>query len=380
MRIRNRAIPLLKKETLHILRDPRSLYLALGLPIVLLILFGYAITFDVKHVPLAAVDLDKSSLSRDFLSRIQASPYFDLKFLLDSAAGSEIYLNRGDVRFILVIPSGFSSKLSSGRGASLQLLVDGSDNNSAQIAMGYMSGLVQGFSSQILFETIQKLRGELPIRLPPFEVESRVWYNPDLRSTNYIVPGLIAVLMMVIAAMLTSLTIAREWEVGTMEQLIAAPIRPFEVILGKLLPYYFLGLLQTFLVILIGRVLFNVPFRGSPFFLFLISSLFLICGLGIGLYLSTATKSQQLSFMLSIILTLLPAFLLSGFIFPLSGMPRLIQIVSHLVPAKYFLTALRGIFLKGNGLAVHLKEVGALFIFALVIVAACARKFKLSLD
>jgi len=378
--MRNRALPLLKKETLHILRDPRSLYLALGLPIVLLILFGYAITFDVKNVPLAAVDLDKSSLSRDFLSRIQASPYFDLKFLLDSTSGSGIYLDRGDVRFILVIPSGFSRKLSSGKGAPLQLLVDGSDNNSAQIAMGYMSGLVQRFSSQILFEYIQERGAELPVRLPPFEVESRVWYNPDLRSTNYIVPGLIAVLMMVIAAMLTSLTIAREWEVGTMEQLIAAPIRPIEVILGKLLPYYFLGLLQTFLVILIGRILFDVPFRGNPFFLFLVSSLFLICGLGIGLYLSTATKSQQLSFMLSIILTLLPAFLLSGFIFPVSGMPRLIQIVSHLVPAKYFLTALRGIFLKGNGLAAHLKEVGALFIFALVIVAACARKFKLSLD
>lgn len=378
--MRNRALPLLKKETLHILRDPRSLYLALGLPIVLLILFGYAITFDVKNVPLAAVDLDNSSLSRDFLSRIQASPYFDLKFLLDSTSGSGIYLDRGDVRFILVIPSGFSRKLSSGKGASLQLLVDGSDNNSAQIAMGYMSGFVQRFSSQILFEYIQQRGAELPVRLPPFEVESRVWYNPDLRSTNYIVPGLIAVLMMVIAAMLTSLTIAREWEVGTMEQLIAAPIRPIEVILGKLLPYYFLGLLQTFLVILIGRILFDVPFRGNPFFLFLVSSLFLICGLGIGLYLSTATKSQQLSFMLSIILTLLPAFLLSGFIFPVSGMPRLIQIVSHLVPAKYFLTALRGIFLKGNGLAAHLKEVGALFVFALVIVAACARKFKLSLD
>jgi len=378
--MRNRAIPLLKKETLHILRDPRSLYLALGLPIVLLILFGYAITFDVKNVPLAAVDLDNSPLSRAFLSRMQASPYFDLEYRLDSTSGSEILLDRGDVRFIVVIPAGFSREMTTGKDTALQLLVDGSDNNSAQIAMGYMSGFVQGFSSQIVLESIQALGAGIPLRLPPFEVESRVWYNPELRSTNYIVPGLIAVLMMVIAAMLTSLTIAREWEVGTMEQLIAAPIRPVEVILGKLLPYYFLGLLQTFLVILIGRILFDVPFRGNLFFLFLVCSLFLICGLGIGLYLSTSTKSQQLSFMLSIILTLLPAFLLSGFIFPVSGMPRLIQIVSHLVPAKYFLTALRGIFLKGNGLAAHSKEVGALFIFASFIVAACARKFKLSLD
>ncbi|MGD2295213.1 MAG: ABC transporter permease [Candidatus Aminicenantes bacterium] len=376
----NRTIPLLKKETLHILRDPRSLYLALGLPMVLLILFGYAITFDIKNVPVAAVDLDNTVLSRDLLSRIQASPYFDLKFQRKSPSGSESLLDRGDVRFIITIPSGFSRGLATGKGASLQLLVDGSDNNSAQVAMGYMSGFLQIFSSQITTGKVQQLGTELSFRLPPFEVEPRVWYNPDLRSTNFIVPGLIAVLMMVIAAMMTSLTVAREWEVGTMEQLIVAPIRPHEVILGKLLPYYFLGLIQTFLVILIGRLLFDVPFKGSPLFLFLVSSLFLICGLGIGLYISTATKSQQLSFMLSIILTLLPAFLLSGFIFPIASMPRLIQLVSYLVPAKYFLSVLRGIFLKGNGLAAHWQDVGALLIFAFIFVSACARKFKLSLE
>jgi ABC-2 type transport system permease protein len=378
--MKNRTIPLLKKETLHILRDPRSLYLALGLPIVLLVLFGYAITFDVKNVPLAVVDLDSTVLSRDLLSKIQASPYFELKYQLDSSAGSEILLNRGDVRFVLVIPARFSHDLSTRQKTSLQLLVDGSDNNSAQIAIGYMSGLIRMFSSQIQIENIRQLGTERPLRLPPFEVEPRVWFNPDLRSTNFIVPGLIAVLMMVITAMLTSLTVAREWEAGTMEQLIAAPIRPFEVILGKLFPYYVLGLLQTFLIVLIGRILFDVPFRGNPLFLFLVSSLFLICGLGIGLYISTATKSQQLSFMLSILLTLLPAFLLSGFIFPISSMPRLIQFISFVVPAKYFLTVLRGIFLKGNGLAPHLQEVGVLFVFALAVVVACARKFKLSLE
>lgn len=370
----------MKKEILHILRDPRSLYLSLGLPIVLLILFGYAITFDVKNVPLAAVDMDRTALSRDLLSGLQASPYFDLKFFPDSVSGSETYLERGEARFILVIPAGFSRDLSIGRLARLQLLVDGSDNNSAQIAMGYVSGFIQRFSSRILLEHIRKSSAALPLQIPPFEVEPRVWYNPDLRSANFIVPGLISVLMMVIAAMLTSLTMAREWEVGTMEQLIAAPVRPIEVILGKLFPYYLLGLLQTFLVILVGRLLFGVPFRGSPLFLFFVSSLFLFCGLGIGLYISTSTKSQQLSFMLSLILTLLPALLLSGFIFPVASMPRLIQVASFFVPARYFLIVLRGIFLKGNGLAVHLQEVGALFVFASVIIAACAKKFKLSLD
>ncbi|MCJ7579224.1 MAG: ABC transporter permease, partial [Candidatus Aminicenantes bacterium] len=292
----------------------------------------------------------------------------------------ENYLDKGEVRFVLVLPSGFSRDLSAGKETSLQLLVDGSDNNSAQVSLGYMSGLIQSFSVNILLEKVQSLGMPVPLQLPPFQIEPRVWYNPELRSTNYIVPGLIAVLMMVIAAMLTSLTVAREWEMGTMEQLIATPIRPLEMIFGKLFPYYILGLIQTVLVILIGQVLFGVPFRGNLLFLFLVSSLFLVCGLGIGLFISTVAKSQQLSFMMSIILTLLPAFLLSGFLFPVASMPRLIRIVANVVPAKYFLTVLRGVFLKGTGLAAHWQEVGALFIFAVIIVFACAKKFKLSLE
>ena len=378
--MQSRIFPLLKKETLHILRDPRSLYLALGLPIIMLILFGYAITFDVKNVPVGAVDLDRTVLSRDLLSRLEASQYFDLKFIKTSSFDVEKFLDKGEVRFVLVLPSGFSRDLSAGKETGLQLLVDGSDNNSAQVALGYMSGLIQSFSVNILLEIVQRMGITISLQLPPFQIEPRIWYNPELRSTNYIVPGLIAVLMMVISAMLTSLTVAREWEMGTMEQLIVTPIRPLEMIFGKLFPYYILGLIQTLLVILIGQVLFGVPFRGNLFFLFLVSSLFLICGLGIGLFISTVSKSQQLSFMMSIILTLLPAFLLSGFIFPVASMPRLIRIVANLVPAKYFLTVLRGVFLKGTGLAVHWQEVGALFIFSVIIVFACAKKYKLSLE
>jgi len=217
MKTRSRIFPLLKKETLHILRDPRSLYLALGLPIMLLILFGFAITFDIKNVPVGAVDLDRTVLSRDLLSRLEASQYFDLKFIKSSSSGVEYFLDKGDVRFILIIPSSFSRDLSSGKETGLQLLVDGSDNNSAQVALGYMSGLVQTFSINILLEKVQRMGKTFPLRLPPFQIEPRVWYNPELRSTNYIVPGLIAVLMMVISAMLTSLTVSKEWEMGTME-------------------------------------------------------------------------------------------------------------------------------------------------------------------
>lgn len=378
--MKSRIFPLLKKETLHILRDPRSLYLALGLPMMLLILFGFAITFDIKNVPVAAVDLDGTVISRDLLSRLHASQYFDLKSIESSISNVESYLDRGLVRFVLVVPSGFSRDLSLGRETGIQLLVDGSDNNSAQVALGYMSGLIQSFSLNVLLEKVQRTGMSIPLFLPPFQIEPRVWYNPELRSTNYIVPGLIAVLMMVIAAMLTSLTVAREWEMGTMEQLIATPIRPYEMIFGKLIPYYILGLIQTLIVILIGQVLFGVPFKGNLFFLFLVSSLFLVCGLGIGLFISTVSKSQQLSFMMSIILTLLPAFLLSGFLFPVASMPRVIRIVANFVPAKYFLTTLRGIFLKGTGLSVHWQETAALFVFAVIIVFACAKKFKLSLE
>ena len=378
--MKSRALPLIKKETLHIWRDPRSLYLALGLPIVLLILFGYAITFDVKNVPVGVVDMDRTVLSRNLISRLLASRYFDVRFLNTSSSDEEGYLDRGEVRFILVLPAGFSQHLSSGKGSELQLLVDGSDSNSAQVALGYMASLVQDFSADIIIEKVQRAGLSMPLRLPPFHIEPRVWFNPELRSTNFIVPGLIAVLMMVIAAMLTSLTMSREWETGTMEQLIATPIRPYEMIFGKLFPYYVLGLIQTLFIVLIGQILFQVPFRGNLVFLFLVSSLFLICGLGFGLFISTATKSQQLSFMMSIILTLLPAFLLSGFLFPVASMPRLIRYVAYFVPAKYFLTVLRGIFLKGTGISVHWPEVGALFIFAVIIVTACAKKFKLSLE
>ena len=378
--MKSRIVPLLKKETLHILRDPRSLYLALGLPMMLLILFGFAITFDVKNIPVGAVDLDGTVPSRDLISRLKASQYFDIKFLKTSSSDVESYLDRGEVRFIIVIPSGFSRDLSAGKDSGLQLLVDGSDSNSAQVALGYMAGLVQTFSVNILLEKVQRTGISIPLHLPPFQIEPRVWYNPELRSTNFIVPGLIAVLMMVIAAMMTSLTVSREWEMGTMEQLIATPIKPYEMIFGKLFPYYVLGLIQTLFVILIGQVLFGVPFRGNLLFLFLVSSLFLICGLGIGLFISTVSKSQQLSFMMSLILTLLPAFLLSGFLFPVASMPRLIQIAASFFPAKYFLTVLRGIFLKGTGLAVHWQEVGTLFVFAVIIVFACAKKFKLSLE
>jgi len=378
--MRNRIIPLMRKEILHILRDPRTLYLAIILPIILLILFGYAITFDVKHIPIGIVDQDNSSLSRDFISRVKGSEYFELLYLSNTSAGLENLLDKGRVKIILVIPHRFSRDLSKGKDTALQLLIDGSDNNMAQISLGYISRIIQIFSSNIIREKLNKQGAILKAGIPPIDVKPRVWYNPDLRSTNFIVPGLTAVVMMILAAMSTSLTIAREWEIGTMEQLIATPAKPYEIIIGKLLPYFFLGIVQISLIILVGTLLFRVPLKGNIFFLFCVSAVFLICGLGIGLLISTITRSQQLAFMLSMLFTFLPSFLLSGFIFPISSMPRIIQFFTYLVPAKYFLIVLRGIFLKGTGLLTLWPEVISLFIFASLILLACARRLKLTLE
>jgi len=287
---------------------------------------------------------------------------------------------KGKVKIILIIPHHFSRDLSQGKDAPLQLLIDGSDNNTAQIALGYISRIVQIFSLNIILEKLNKQGAILNVDIPPIDVRPRIWYNPDLRSTNFIVPGLIAVVMMILAAMSTSLTIAREWEIGTMEQLIATPAKPHEIIVGKLMPYFFLGIIQISLVVLVGTLLFNVPLKGNIFFLFCVSGVFLICGLGIGLFISTITRSQQLAFMLSMLLTFLPSFLLSGFIFPISSMPQIIQFFTYLVPAKYFLIVLRGIFLKGTGLGTLWPEVVSLFIFASLILLACAKRLRLSLE
>jgi len=356
------------------------MYLAIVLPVVLLILFGYAITFDVRHIPVGIIDQDSSFLSRDFISRVKGSEYLDLVYLSNSSSGLESLLDKGKVKVMLIIPHRFSRDLSKGKDAPLQLLIDGSDNNTAQIALGYISGIVQIFSSNIILEKLNKQGAILQAGILPIDVKPRIWYNPDLRSTNFIVPGLIAVVMMILAAMSTSLTIAREWEIGTIEQLIATPAKPHEIIIGKLIPYFFLGIIQISLVILVGTLLFNVPLKGNIFFLFCVSGVFLICGLGIGLLISTITRSQQLAFMFSVLFTFLPSFLLSGFIFPISSMPRIIQFFTYLVPAKYFLIVLRGIFLKGTGLGTLWPEVISLFAFASLILLACAKRLRLSLE
>ncbi len=375
-----RIIPIMKKEAVHIWRDPRSLYMALGLPMVLLILFGYAITMDVRHVEVGIIDQDGTALSRNFISRVRASDYFSLRYLSSNDTETERLLNEGFVKVFIVIPPDFSRDLAKGKDKALQLLVDGSNNNRALVSLGYVSRIIQIFATDVLTEKMRRQGGLYGGGLPMIDPRIRVWYNPELRSANFIVPGLIAVVMTVMTTLLTSLTVAREWENGTMEQLIAGPARSHEIVIGKMLPYFLLGLAQVALVVLAGTLIFKVPLKGNLFVLFVVSAIFLFCGLGIGLLLSIVTKSQQLAYMFSILTTLLPSYLLSGFIFPIKSMPKVIQWISALVPARYFLTTLRGIFLKGYGFGSIWLEISSLSVLSVIIFLTCIKRMKLSLE
>ncbi len=363
-----RLLAVARKEVIQLRRDPRSLTLAFALPLLLLILFGYAITWDVNHIATAVLDQDRTARSRDLVGALRSSGYFTLTAALDRSEEIAPLLDRGAVRVALVIPPDFASDLDAGRTVRLQAIVDGSDANTATIALAYTQAIVQTYSNRVL---LQGLRAAVPVR-----AETRVWYNEELTSRNMIVPGLVAVIMMIIAAMLTSLTIAREWERGTMEQLAATPVARLEVVLGKLLPYLGIGILDVVGSSILGVVLFGVPFRGSPALLMVLSLAFLIGTLGLGLFISAVARSQLLATQMAMIATFLPAFLLSGFMFSIQVMPKPLQALTYLIPARYFLVVTRGIFLKGVGVEV-LRVQGLLMIaFAVLGLALAVHAFR----
>ncbi len=341
---RRRLAAITRKEVIQLRRDSRSLILAFLLPVLLLLIFGYAISWDVNNIPLAVVDQDGSVSSRSLVDAFTASGYFHLTERLARTADADPVLMRGSAAMVLVIPPQFSDDLASGRSAPVQALVDGSDANTASIVLGYTAAVVQRYSSEILLQTREVH--------PPVTARTRVWFNEDLSSRNMIVPGLVAVIMMIIAAMLTSLTIAGEWERGTMEQLVATPVTRVEVVIGKLLPYLGIGLIDVAVSVVMGIVLFGVPFRGDALLLGVLSLAFLTGALGLGLFISAVAKNQMLATQLAMVGTFLPAFLLSGFMFAISVMPKPLQAITFLVPARYFLVVTRGIFLKGVGIEV----------------------------
>lgn len=363
-----------RKELLHIIRDPRSLGMAIAIPMLLLVLFGYALSLDVDEVPLVVWDQSGTDASREFVSRFAGSHYFDLREYVTSYPELEHSIDGGDALMGLVIPTDFARALGAGRTARAQLIVDGSDSNTATIAIGYADAVTHRYSEDVAIETMR--RGGGRALHAPLDVEPRVWFNADLESKNYIIPGLIAVIMMVIAALLTSLTVAREWERGTMEQLISTPVTGPELILGKLLPYFGIGMLDVLLAVLMGEFLFQVPLRGSPALLFAMAAVFLAGSLALGMLISIVTKSQLLASQLAMVLTFLPSFLLSGFMYSTSNMPGAIRVITFIIPARYFVTLLKGIYLKGVGLEVLILEGCLLALFAVAMVLLANLKFE----
>jgi len=367
-----------RKEFLHVRRDPRSLYLAVCVPLVLLLLFGYALTLDLKDAPLMVWDQSNTPASRELISGFTGSSYFRLRGTARNYLELEQAIDSGRAMVALVIPVDFAQALESGKGARVQLILDGSAANSATLARGYATAMVSGYSLGIQVEQLQA-RG---IGVPPVPVDfrPRVWYNQDLESRNYIIPGLIAVILMVIAAMLTSLTVAKEWETGTMEQLISTPVKSAELAIGKLLPYFVIALADALMVVLMGQFVFDVPLRGSLWLLAGTSLVYLPAALSLGLLVSIVTKSQLLSSQLAVVLTYLPALLLSGFSFDIRSMPQLIQIITHVVVARYFITILKGVYLKGVGLEVLAWPVLLLCCFSLAVVVVAVKKFRKRMD
>ncbi|MBI4543315.1 MAG: ABC transporter permease, partial [Gemmatimonadetes bacterium] len=327
MRIRlGRLRAVARKEILQLRRDPRSLGMAFVVPAVLVLLFGYVITFDVRDIKMGVLDQDRTARSRALVEAFAASGYFTVAARLDGSRDAEPLLDRGAVRLVLLIPPGFAARLAAGAPAPVQALVDGGDANTAAIALNYARGIVAAYSARVV------LAGRT--HALPVAAESRVWYNETLKSSNMVVPGLVAVIMMIIAAMLTALTVAREWERGTMEQLAATPVHRVEVILGKLLPYLGIGLIDVVVAALIGGVVFGVPFRGNPLFLLAMAFLFLVGALGLGIFISATVKSQLLATQMAMLATYLPALLLSGLIFDIAGMPWLLRAITTIVPAR----------------------------------------------
>ena len=375
-----RVARLALKETWHILRDLRTVYLALGIPLVLLLLFGYALTMDVADIPTIVVDGDRTAASRDLVSAFARTGYFSVRARLDDPARIAPAFVRSEAKVAIVVPPGFARDLARGERATVQLLADGTDANTAAIAVGYAAAIGQRMTMDLAAASLSALGAGAKAPRIAVDVRSRNLFNPTLRSQWYMVPGLIALIMAMLSALLMSLTVAREWERGTMEQLLATPVRPIEIVIGKLVPYFAIGLMQLALITAAGVALFDVPLRGGILPLLGVSSLFLIGALGQGLLVSILARKQQLAMQFAILTSMLPSLLLSGFMSPIASMPEVVQVISRIVPARYFLIALRGLFLKGSPLAALWPEIAALAIFAIVMLGACAARLKTRID
>ncbi|MGQ0562947.1 MAG: ABC transporter permease [Gemmatimonadota bacterium] len=367
-----RLLAMARKEAIQLRRDRRSMTLAFLLPLFMLLFFGYAITWDVRNIRIAVIDEDRGQRSREVIEALEASGYFEVVAQLPDRRGIDERMASGELAGILIIPESFTRRLDALEPAPVQLLLDGSDANTATIALNYANAILGRYSRDIV-------RSGRQVTLP-VAAEPRVWYNPTLASRNMIVPGLIAVIMSIIAAMLTALTIAREWERGTMEQLATTPVGRLEVVFGKLLPYLLIGVFDVTVTVLAGMLIFGVPFNGSVLLLGGMTLLFLLGALGLGIFISATLKSQILATQAAMVATYLPALLLSGFLFDIRSMPVVLRAITYIVPAKYYITVTRGVLLKGVGIEVLWPQAVSMIVFACVGLGLATLTFHKRID
>jgi ABC-2 type transport system permease protein len=376
--MRSRLLPIIRKEFIHIIRDPRTLVVMFVMPLMQLILLGYAATSDVRNIPLAVFDQDRSPQSRHLIESFVQSGQFSVARLAGSEQELARLVDAGTVRAGLIVPPSYAEDLIGGRGGQAAFVLDGSDPSVASSALSSARLIGQVEATTIQQQALARRGGALALA-PAMEVRTRVWYNPDMVSAVFMVPGLIGLLLQMQATLLTASAIVRERERGTIEQLIVTPIRPVELVVGKILPYAVMALLITVEVLVIGTLWFGVPIKGSVPLLLGISCLFLLSNLGIGLFISTVTQTQQEAFLLTF-LTLLPSVFLSGYIFPIAAMPRFLQLVSGLIPLTYFLVVVRGVVIKGVGVPALGPQIVALAIFGAALVALASARFRKRLD
>lgn len=372
-----RLISIIRKEFIQIFRDVRTLAMILVIPIMQLFLLGYSATNDVRNIPLAVLDQSRSPESRALLDSYRAADYFKIAFSVESESEIEELISRGEARAAVIIPPDYAQRVSDGN-AQVAFILDGSDPTSASTALSAAQLISQAHAIDLLSKSFA--RAGQPMRAQqPVSVRTAVWYNPDMISAHFMIPGVIGMVLFAIAAILTATSVVRERERGTIEQLIVTPIRPWELIVGKLMPYVILGFFNTIEVLAVGHWWFGMPIRGDLGLIILLSLVFLVTGLGIGLFASTIANTQQEA-MLTVWMTLLPSIFLSGFFFPLEAMPKFLQWVSYLMPLRYYLVILRALLLKGVGLDMIQFDAAAMTLFAVGIMTAAALRFRKRLD
>ena len=368
-----RFLAVAHKEVVQILRDSRSLIIVLIMPVILVLLFGYGVNLDLKGLPVYVYDRDGSQQSQDLLKRFQASEYFDVVRVVNDYPALARSLDDGHATMGIVLPWDFSQRLHDGRPAQVQVLVDGSDDNTANVLIGYAQAVVQGYSSDVQLDWLRS-RGQLA-QSAPVSVGTRTWYNEDLESSAFIVPGVLALVMSVIGAFLTSLTVAREWERGTMEQLISTPVTPVEIMLGKLVPYFAIGMFDVIVCALVAIYWFDVPFRGSFPTLLASSAMFMVVVLSLGFFISVIAKSQLAASQIALLVAFLPAFLLSGFLYSIEQMPMVLQWITRILPARYYVSVLKKIFLKGTPTVLLYSDLVPLAVFTVVLALLATHSF-----